>query len=81
MNAAKMSSKRLQRVARVLSDMRSHSTLAIAIHANACAVNSCVAELRQLGWDIDCKKRMTRTGFVWYYTARKIPLAYLKQVR
>jgi len=48
MNAASLSkSPRLQRVDRLLSDGLWHSTREIAQGANVCAVNSCIAELRE----------------------------------
>jgi hypothetical protein len=65
MNAAKLDrSDRLQRVKKVLSDGKPHSTLEITNRAHTVAVGSCVAELRQNGLKVDCK----RVGNVWYYT-------------
>lgn len=49
-------SPRLQRVAELLSDGRWYSTLDIIVGAGVCAVNSCVAELRANGLDIDCRR-------------------------
>ena len=64
MNSASLStSKRLQRVATLLSDGREHSTRDIMRGANVCAVNSCVAELRDNGRDIVCFMR----GGIWLY--------------
>ncbi len=64
MRAARIEhSQRLQRVAQILADGREHSTLDIVICASVCAVNSCIAELRQNGFRIACR----RVGDVWYY--------------
>lgn len=64
MNYARLeNSPRLQRLAEVLADGREHSTLDLALRAGLCAVNSAVAELRENGYDIECR----RQGDVWYY--------------
>ncbi|MEW6427302.1 MAG: hypothetical protein AB1568_04625 [Thermodesulfobacteriota bacterium] len=64
MNAASISnSERLQRVAQVLADGREHSTMDIVRGANVCAVNSIVAELRDNGIAVACR----RQGGVWLY--------------
>lgn len=56
-------SQRLQRVLSVLQDGQQHSTMDISRRANVCAVNSCIAELRDNGIEIEsgCEKR------VWWY--------------
>lgn len=56
-------SQRLQRVAALLADGRGHSTLEIMPGAGVCAVNSCVAELRDNGFSIHCR----REGDIWRY--------------
>lgn len=56
-------SARLRRVAQLLADGREYSTLEVSTFAQVCAVNSCVAELRQLGHRITCERRGDR----WYY--------------
>ena len=57
MHAARLErSPRLQRVHALLSDGVERSTLNISIHAGVCAVNSCIAELRDNGADIVCRK-------------------------
>jgi len=64
MNAAILDrSPRLQRVLAVLR--RSHwvTTRGIIERAHVVAVSSCVAELRQNGYDIDCH----RAGDIWRY--------------
>ena len=65
--AAVDTSDRLQRVLAVLSDGAEHSTLDISQSAGACAVNSCVAELRANGHVITCRQ-VFRTGrHIWLY--------------
>lgn len=64
MNYARIeNSPRLKRLAEVLADGREHSTLDLAMRAGICAVNSAVAELRENGYDIDCR----RQGDLWLY--------------
>lgn len=61
------SSPRQQRVLRVLSDGREHSTQAIVHQARVCAVNSIVSELRRNGIPIACRQERR----VWYYRLGK----------
>jgi len=56
-------SPRLQRVLKYLKDKKPHSTRDIVKEADVCAVNSCVDELRENGFDIKC----TRKGNIWRY--------------
>lgn len=64
MHAAKIeNSDRLRRVHAVLADGREYTTLDIIAYARVCAVNSCIAELRDGGFDIRCR----RQGDRWYY--------------
>jgi len=49
-------SPRLQRVLKLLSDGRAHTTWEIIIQARVCAVNSCVAELRANGIPVTCQQ-------------------------
>jgi len=58
-------SKRLQRVARFLSDGKPHSTREIIKECDVCAVNAIVDELREPknGFDIECRRR----GEYFYY--------------
>lgn len=63
MNSAKISSPRLQRVLKVLRDKKPHTTRDIVRQAHVCAVNSCIAELRCHGLDIECKRK----GNKFYY--------------
>ncbi|WP_235823534.1 hypothetical protein [Azohydromonas sediminis] len=43
-------------MAQLLSDGRWYSTLDIIVGAGVCAVNSCVAELRENGIAIECRR-------------------------
>lgn len=64
MNSALLAnSARLQRVFNLLADGRSYSTIDIIMGAGVCAVNSCISELRDNGYQIDC----WREGDVWRY--------------
>lgn len=64
MNAADIDkSKRLKRVDALLSSGGEFSTMDIILIANVCAVNSIVAELRENGRVIHCR----RQGGLWYY--------------
>jgi hypothetical protein len=68
MHAASITtSDRLQRVWTVLKVGGWWSTMSIITQANVCAVNSVIAELRQNGKQIECK----RMGNVWYYRGQK----------
>jgi hypothetical protein len=75
MHAATLASARLQRVLRVLSDGREHTTRDIVRRARVMAVASCVAELRVRGAEIEC--RQDRLGTppvrVWLYKLTKVP--------
>lgn len=69
MNAAKLDkSDRLKRVDRLLSDGLAHSTMAIIMFADVCAVNSIIAELRANGMAISCQ----RIGNIWYYKKESV---------
>lgn len=64
MKAARVeSSDRLRRVDNLLAGGREYTTLEIIAYCGVCAVNSIVAELRQNGRDIRCR----REGNAWYY--------------
>jgi hypothetical protein len=67
MNAAKLTSKRLQRVLGLLSDRKEHSTMDIIKRASVCAVNSIVSELRYNGIDIDCRQEVRDGVRIFYY--------------
>lgn len=64
MNAADVNkSDRLSRVDNLLASGREFSTLEIIAYCGVCAVNSIIAELRENGRDIRCR----REGKAWYY--------------
>ena len=56
-------SDRLQRVLAVLMDRKAHTTRDLIRKANVCAVNSCIAELRANGIQIECERKKDR----WFY--------------
>ena len=56
MHAAKLEkSPRLQRVYSLLKAGRPYTTREIMAYADVCAVNSCIAELRDNGFNIICR--------------------------
>jgi len=64
MNAAILGkSARLQKVYNLLADGREYSTREIIAHADVCAVNSIICELRSNGCEITCR----RDCDAWYY--------------
>ena len=69
MHAASLErSPRLQQVLELLLDGRERSTFEIIAGARVCAVNSCVAELRESGYRISCRQdRETSGARVWLY--------------
>ena len=68
MNSARLDkSDRLNRVLKLLEVGGEFSTLDIIRHANVCAVNSIISELRQNGINIACQRK----GPYWYYTLEK----------
>lgn len=68
MHAAKLEdSPRLRRVLGVLSDGKEHTTLDIATRARVCAVNSCIAELRENGVKVECRQQYTAGQRLWLY--------------
>lgn len=77
MNAATLSSPRLQRVLHLLADGRPHTTRDIVRRAKVMAVNACVAELRTHGAEIVCIRQPAKIhgGWRWYYTMTKGPTA------
>ena len=71
MHAARLeSSPRLQRVLEFLLHGEGRTTMDIVIGAEVCAVNSCIAELRDNGFDIDCSQSGPRDSRVWVYELR-----------
>ncbi|MBY6118513.1 hypothetical protein KUV64_05170 [Mameliella alba] len=77
MNHASIKSARLQRVLKVLSDRREHSTLEIMSRAKAPAVSAIISELRCIGAKIDCTRRSDGPNGEsrWYYQMTKGPRA------
>lgn len=77
MHAATLKSNRLQRILKVLSDGRPHSTRDIVRRAGVMAVSVCMAELRQNGAEIDCQRETDpiRGAQRWNYTLIKAPKA------
>lgn len=64
MNSANIhKSNRLQRVLSVLMDKKEHTTRDLIRNAKVCAVNSCIAELRANGIQIECERKKN----LWYY--------------
>jgi hypothetical protein len=62
-------SERLQRVAQYLGDGRERSTMEIIQECQVCAVNSIIAEMRDNGLTIHCR----REGDTWYYRLESNP--------
>jgi hypothetical protein len=63
-------SNRLQRVLRLLSDGKQHSTLEVQQRAKVCNAHTCKAELKANGYEIDCKC-IGRGRFVYRLVGRK----------
>lgn len=76
MHAAQLqTSERLQRVHELLADGGEHSTLEISRRADVCAVNSCVAELREAGAEITCRQENKDGRRIFLYQmTRPVPL-------
>ena len=66
-SASLESSPRLQRTLDVLLDGQERTTLEINMQAQVCAVNSCIAELRDNGFAINCRQLSFRGARVWLY--------------
>jgi hypothetical protein len=73
--AARLDSPRLQRVLRLLSDGRPHTTRTILRRANVCCVNTVIAELRHHGAEIECVVQPSHAGLRrrWTYRMTKAP--------
>jgi biotin operon repressor len=74
-HAAGLHTPRLQKVLRLLSDGRPHSTREISRKTGAMAVNAVIAELRHHGATIVHQRQLAPTGAeTWsYYTMTKAP--------
>ena len=73
--AAALSSPRLQRALKVLSDGHPHTTRDLVRKARVMAVNAVVAELRHHGAEIICTQQVVNTQRRFFYTMRKAPEA------
>lgn len=73
MHAASLTSPRLRRVLAVLKDGRRYTTRTIMRRASVCAVNTCVAELRELGACIECTKERVGGKWRWFYRMTEAP--------
>jgi hypothetical protein len=74
-HSATLTSPRLRRVLAVLSDGRPRTTRDIVRNAGVLAVNTCIAELRDLGAEIACVRETDPVrGPRWTYTMTKAPL-------
>jgi hypothetical protein len=72
--AAALSSPRLQRALKVLSDGRPHTTRDLVRKARVMAVNAVVAELRHHGAEIICTQQVVNTQRRFFYTMTKAPI-------
>ncbi len=74
-NAAPLTSPRLQRVLQLMADGRPRSTRAIVRGAKVMAVNAVMTELRHHGAEISCRREAARNGegWRWIYTMTKAP--------
>lgn len=73
MNAAGLSSPRLRRVWKLLSDRKEYTTRDIVRKARVMAVSSCVAELRVHGAKIGCHRRIVNGQRRFCYRMTKEP--------
>lgn len=75
-HAATLMSPRLRRVLAVLDGGIPRTTRTIVRKAGVMAVNACIAELRELGAEIDCVRDVDPVSRTprWTYTMKKAPL-------
>ena len=73
MQAATLTSPRLQRVLILLSDGRPYTTRQIVRRAHVIAVNAIMSERRQNGAEVTCVRQLLRDRWVYYYTMTKGP--------
>ena len=71
--AAALTSPRLQRVLKLLSDGKPHTTRDIVRKARVMAVNACVSELRHHGAEIVCTQQVVNDQRRFFYTMTKAP--------
>lgn len=72
--AAALTSPRLQRALKLLSDGRPHTTRELVRKAQVMAVNAVVSELRHHGAEIICTRQYTDGQRRFYYTMTKAPI-------
>lgn len=73
MHAAPLTSPRLQRVLKLLSDGKPHTTRQIVRGACVMAVNACVSELRTHGAEITCTAEIVAGRRRFFYRMTKGP--------
>lgn len=73
MHAAPLTSPRLARVLKLLSDGKPHTTRAIVRGARVMAVNACVSELRAHGAEITCTAILIKGQRRFFYRMTKEP--------
>lgn len=71
--AAALTSQRLQRTLKLLSDGRPHTTRDIVRKARVMAVNAVVSELRHHGAEIVCTQQVVNDQRRFFYTMTKAP--------
>jgi hypothetical protein len=72
-HAAALTSPRLQRTLKLLSDGRPHTTLEIVRKARVMAVNAVVSELRHHGAEFVCIQQFVNDERRFFYTMTKAP--------
>lgn len=73
--AAALTSPRLQRALKLLSDGRPHSTRDVVRKARVMAVNAVVSELRHHGAEILCSQQVVNGQRRFFYTMTKAPIS------
>ncbi len=74
MHAGPLHSPRLQKLLRLLSDGREHSTLDVVRRTGVLAPGTCVSELRAHGAEVDCSLRIDAKGRRrWFYRMTREP--------
>ena len=73
MHAAPLTSSRLQRVLKLLSDGKPHTTRQIVRGARVMAVNACISELRTHGAEIACTTAFVSGQRRFFYRMTKEP--------
>lgn len=71
--AAALTSPRLQRALKLLSDGRPHTTREVVRKANVMAVNAVMSELRHHGAEIVCTQQVVNDQRRFFYTMTKAP--------